>query len=194
MAKAKKVRISNNKIDEVVKVANTETTVSWNGIEFQVKKTVPLLDVIEIAHNASENVFSVSGVFAPEGAHILTSCGILEHYTNIELPASLEYRYDLIMRTDIMDVVLPYIDKDQLDQLMEDIASRVEHKRDMEVKGIERRIEGLTAALEQSVTNAAEAFSAFSREDMEKLIKAVGDLGALDEEKLMRAYMATSKE
>lgn len=189
MAKSKKVRISNNKIESIIKAQCSETDVSWNDIEFTVKNSVPLKSILEIAHNASSNVFSESGVYAPEGGVILMRCGILEHYTNLELPDSLEARYDFVMRTDIIPAVTAFIDGEQLRLLEEAVEERIAHKRDVEVKGVERRVQEAAKALDESVAKIAGVFEGFGKEDMARMLSAI-EGGKLDEEKLVRAYMA----
>lgn len=193
MAKSKKVRISNNVVEKSVNAQNEATNVSWGGIDFVVKKTVPLEDEIAIIVSSVENVFLEDETYMPEAAEMTMCVLIVEKYTNVEMPEDIQKQYDLIFRTDFMNHVLENIDKSQVDRIVSAIDERVHHRRDCLVTGVEQRVQDAINSFEGSMSRLTDLFSGISHEDISMLTKSLGSLGSIDEEKLIRAYMEVTK-
>ena len=86
----------------------------------------------------------VSGCFAksdnrylPEVRDLFFRCSLVEFYTNIVLPESVEEKNQIVYGTDIIDLILQNIDRGQFRAIMDGIEKRVTYLVNTDMKRIE---------------------------------------------------------
>lgn len=170
-----------------------EEHVNWHGLKITIKHRVGLTDMMTIVQTATESAFSESGVFVPEVVEFAFHSGIIDKYTNVDLPENLEERYSLIYDSGIIDSVLQVADVDQLQSMEKAIHRKVKYACDSNLSLVNRKAEELLDAIGGVEAEMNKLFSKISPDEMEELVKAVSANG-LDEEAIVKAYLNQTKK
>ena len=181
MAKSEK-RISISVMDKIIKehFENT-TTEQWYGIEVQIKKTLSFTEMMEFVNDVVLSCFQEDGGFVPEVMDFAIRSNILSKYANFSLPDKLEHRYEIIYKTDIIDLVCSRINGAQLNEIVASINRKVEFLCDSNALMIKRQVNDLQARTEGM-------FNGISSDDIAKLANVLSS-GELDEGKIVEAYL-----
>lgn len=164
----------------------------WNGLTVEVKRVLDVKDAFALVKDVVDASFLENGTYVPEVADLALRVGVLERYANFSMPDNLERQYALAYATDAYDSVLPYVDSEQFAAIRYAIERKTDMLCDANVYAVQNDVNRLVESMEGLVQNMEAAFSGVSREDVAKIASAVGS-GAVDEEKLMKAYLAETK-
>lgn len=187
MAKVKKISI--NAFESVVK-ENFENTVTkeWFGIPVTITKTISFEDVVNFVAEVADNCFLSDGRYIPEAMHALINCGVVRHYTNINLPSSLSAAYELVMRSGIIDFVMPEINSDQYSDIIIAIRDKIEYACDTDVTEFRNSLLDMMASMTDLQDRTKELFGKISPDEIQTLLAAFGDDKAV-ENKVVDAYI-----
>ena len=191
MAK-KEARISINKLESVVN--RSVTTVPLAGsenTEIKIRFNLPLGEVLQFVEDVvSSCVDMENATYTPEIMWFSIYSSVLTRYANFNLPTNVEKQYDLIYNTDAVEQVMPYINKQQYDEIIEAIQARISHEcAVMENSAIEK-INDLVSRMNAYVAQSEAMFGGVDNADMSSLVRNLADIGKIDEEKLIKALVA----
>ena len=191
MAKVKKISI--NAFESVVK-ENFKNTVTkeWFGIPVTITKTISFEDVVNFVAEVADNCFLSDGRYIPEAMHALINCGVVRHYTNINLPSSLSAAYELVMRSGIIDFVMPEINSDQYSDIIIAIRDKIEYACDTDVTEFRNSLLDMMASMTDLQDRTKELFGKISPDEIQTLLAAFGDDKAVDN-KVVDAYIERQK-
>lgn len=180
MAKVKKISI--NAFESVVK-ENFENTVTkeWFGIPVTITKTISFEEVVNFVAEVADNCFLSNGRYIPEAMQALIDCGVVRHYTNINLPANLSSAYDLVMRSGIIDFIMPEINSNQYNDIIIAIRDKIEYVCDSNTAEFKRAMEKMTNSMNEIQETTKDLFDKVSPEDIQKIIGLYGDDHTIEE-------------
>lgn len=187
MAKVKKISI--NAFEKVVK-ENFENTVTkeWFGIPVTITKTISFEEVVNFVAEVADNCFLDDGRYIPEAMQALIDCGVVRHYTNISLPSSLSAAYELVMRSGILEFIMPEINNEQYSDIVIAIRDKIEYICDSNTAEFNRAMEKMTASMNEIQEATKDLFGKVSSEDVQKIIGMYGDERTV-EERIVEEYM-----
>lgn len=163
----------------------------WNGIEIAVKYTISLEDMLRLVN---ETVNSCSGaddgMYMPEVKQFAFRCGVISYYTNVSMPSKMEDKYLLAYRSGIFEAILPSLCTAQLEDIALSIDDKLDYICDGDLATIRNNMKSLTSIL----SGYQKAFDGIEKDDVKKLVSALGSDNALSEEKIVSAYIAQTKE
>lgn len=192
MAKAKKVSI--NAFEKAIKenIAPNVSTEEWCGLEVTITNTISLKDMMSLVAEVADNCFMDDGRYIPEVMQPLLDCGVVERYTNINLPGSLEARYDLVMRSGILDFILPKINSNQYNDIVVAVRDRIDYMCDTNVTEFRNSLTEMVTSMNMLQEKTAELFGNINPEEVHSLLDAFGDSKAV-EERVVDAYIEKQK-
>lgn len=172
MAKIK--RISASALERAVK-KNFDNVITdeWCGLNITITPTISLQDVFSLAAEVSTNCFSEDGQYVPEAMNALLSCGIVERYTNIDLPEDVTAKYELVMKSGLIDFVMARINEMQYTQIVEAIRDKVDYACDSKVAELSHSISQIMESIYALRKNAERMIGNFDIEDIRKVISAL---------------------
>ncbi len=187
MAKVKKISI--NAFESVVK-ENFENTVTkeWFGIPVTITKTISFEEVVNFVAEVADNCFLSDGRYIPEAMQALIDCGVVRHYTNINLPANLSSAYELVMRSGIIDFIMPEINSNQYSDIIIAIRDKIEYACDSNTAEFKHAMEKMTISMNEIQDATKDLFDKVSPEDIQKIIGVYGDDRSI-EEKVVGEYL-----
>ena len=187
MAKVKKISI--NAFEKVVKEKfNNTITDEWNGLDVVITHTIPLQEVMSLVSEVADNCFLEDGRYVPEVMQPLLDCGVVERYTNISLPGNLSARYELVMKSGIMDFILSRINSNQYNDIVVAIRDKLDYMCDSKTVEFNRAMDKMTASMNEIQESTKDLFSKISPDDIQKIIGAYGDERTI-EEKVVDEYI-----
>lgn len=188
-------RISITTLDKIMKEKCTSTkSVIWNDVEITVQRTLPYIDVLNFVNLVVRSCFDTeTNEYFPEVKAFAIRCCVLEKYANFSLPSNIERRYDLVYNTDAYETVIQHINANQFNEILDAIDKKVENLANANVAAINKQINTIYNMFNSLQEQFNEIFSGITPEDASKFMQTIAD-GKFDEEKLVQAYMAQSKE
>ena len=194
MSKTEK-RISINELEKIATQNYVPTkTIEWNGVEIIIKNTLSLHEVIDFVDGVSTRCFKQeTGAYMPEVKDFAIKCCIMQLYANFRLPSNVETRYDLVYRTDAVDVIVQYINKVQLEEIVDAINDKIDNIAQANIEMVNIQMNELYTSFNSLQEQMNSIFSGVKEDDMAKLLGAISE-GKLDEEKLVQAYMQSKKD
>ena len=192
MTKVKKVSI--NAFEKAIKenIAPNVSTEEWCGLEITITNTISLKDMMSLVAEVADNCFMDDGRYIPEVMQPLLDCGVVERYTNINLPGSLEARYDLVMRSGILDFILPKINSNQYNDIVVAVRDRIDYMCDTNVTEFRNSLTEMVTSMNMLQEKTAELFGNINPEEVHSLLDAFGDSKAV-EERVVDAYIEKQK-
>lgn len=188
-------KISVRAFDKIMKNTRiTEKSIEWNGIEINVKHTLSLNEVLAFVDGVTKSCFlSESNAYIPEIKTFAIKCCVLELYANFVLPTNVEHKYELVYNTDAFDVVIPHINMEQLNEIVDAINTKVDNLAQANIEAVQKQVYDMFSTLDNLQKQISDVFDGINSEDISKVIGAIADSG-LDEDKLVQAYMKHNQE
>ena len=91
--------------------------ITWCGYNVAIKRFISFTDMLCFAKSDNR--------YLPEVRDLFFRCSLVEFYTNIVLPESVEEKNQIVYGTDIIDLILQNIDRGQFRAIMDGIEKRV---------------------------------------------------------------------
>lgn len=186
MAKVKKISI--NAFESVVK-ENFENTVTkeWFGIPVTITKTISFEEVVNFVAEVADNCFLSDGRYIPEAMQALIDCGVVRHYTNINLPANLSSAYDLVMRSGIAEFIKTEINCDQYNDIITAIRDKIEYSCDANTAEFRQVMNRMTESVNDIQETTKDLFDKVSLDDIQKIVSMYDD--NVVEERVVGEYL-----
>ncbi len=160
--------------------------------EIIVKRNLSLTEMIGFVDGVVKSCFREdSNKYMPELKDFALRIGIINFYTNIELPEDSIEQYDFLTHSDIIDVVLGLIDSVQFSEMINAIDKRIEHTANANISVMEKQMYDL----QHAIASVTEQFGAlFEGVDMNVMnaIASSYSSGEISPEKLFAAYKASA--
>lgn len=191
MAKVKKISI--NAFESVVK-ENFENTVTkeWFGIPVTITKTISFEEVVNFVAEVADNCFLSDGRYIPEAMQALIDYGVVRHYTNINLPANLSSAYELVMRSGIIDFIMPEINSNQYNDIIIAIRDKIEYSCDTNVAEFRNSLSDMMASMTNLQDKTKELFGKISPDEIQALLSAFGSEKII-EDRIVDTYIEKKK-
>lgn len=190
----KEKRVSINALENIAETQFQNTiTKEWFDIEISIKKVLPLTEMMELVQEITEACFTTDGTFVPEIMDFAIKSGVMTHYANFTLPTNLEKQYWLVYNTDAFDVVSEYIDKVQLQEIVDAANRKIEYMCDTDIVETKAKLNELYAAFEKMGEQFSDIFNGVNADDVHRVINTISESG-LDEGKIVAAYLENMKK
>lgn len=178
----------NNAINDVyMPVTETE----WNGLTLYVKKNISFKETLDFVKYVTELCFAEdTHEYLPEARDLAIKIFLIQHYTNIDLPDSLEERNKFIYETDIVQTVLNFVNPYQFNEIIRAIDLKIDYMADANIEAINNKMDELYKSFEELSNSLETVFGGINEDSMVDLVNAIKD-GRLDEGKLVEAYFDT---
>jgi len=188
-------KISINALENATKENySPATTVDWCGLGVVIKRNLTLSEMLIFVDSAVKACFSEPvGVYMPELKDYAIRAMAIELYTNLSTPSDLHKKYDLLYSSDIWHTVLSNIDKDQFNEMLTAIDAKIENIANANVSLINKQVSDLYSSIENIQTQLSSLFDGIGADDVRNLVGAIAN-GGIDEEKLIKAYMANRED
>lgn len=188
MAKKEK-KVSIALFDKIAKEHfNNEVTIQWHDAEVNVKRSLPMREVLAFVDDVVESCFHDQYGFMPEVKNFAIRSNVLSRYANFALPDNLEHRYQMVYCTDAVDAVCEVINTTQLQEIEDAIEDKIQFNCDTRTVELQKRIEQAADAIDELRNNVESIFSGVTQDDIRTLMGAITESG-LDEQKIVKAYM-----
>lgn len=188
---AKMKRVSVNEFENMVKdLGNNFEEVEYNGLNFIITNTISLKDMLSLVAEVAENCFMEDGRFMPEVMQPLLDCGVVERYTNITLPKNLEYRYELVSKSGVLDFIMTKINTNQYNDIVLAVRDKLEYMSDVNIDRVKRTIDSMVDSLTSIQESVGSLFDGVTREDIMAVIGSTSNATSV-EENIMRRYISS---
>lgn len=150
MAKKNEKKVSVAEIESVMKeqFSKNTKTADWYGIEIEYKESIPMDKMVEFVDNVAGGCFGEDGEYLPEFKSFLIDAYMMEYYTNVRLPQSIEKQYVIFAQTDLADMIRQMIDKKQYFAILEAIDEKIAYIRDADVVATKQNVTKLITQIE----------------------------------------------
>ena len=119
-------KLSVSKLEAACKKLSKYTTVEIaDGCVLTVKRTIGMQEMLELTGRVLEGCI-IDGSYTPALKSFLIKKHVLEAYTNISLPQSIEKQYELIYGIPSLSLVFEKVDKAQLEEITEAVDASLE--------------------------------------------------------------------
>ena len=192
MAKVTKAkRVSVNTLERIAKEYTNEEIVEWNGVEVKIIRTLPLGGVLRFVDSVVRSCyFEDTGEYYPEIKEFAIRSNILDTYANFTMPSNAEKQYELVYCTGAVEMVLEYINTDQLHEITTAIDAKIAYYKDINTRGAQRKLDEMITQLELM----HEKIAAISEVTPEELRGIVDAIGSVDEATLARAVFVEGRK
>lgn len=184
--------MSENKVlfEEVLNAADSEvtsTTITWNGLDIDVKKTISLTEAVVLVDNVVHASYSsATGEYRPDFQHFAFEAAIITFFTNIELSNDSSIVYQIIYGTSLFDVIRQSISQKQLSMLHAAVEKRVNYLNNSNIERIAKEINKLVDSMNAFDEEAKRLLQGVSQEDINKIMSAFSS-GEFNMDKLVTA-------
>lgn len=168
-------------------------TITWNGVNIAVKRTIGLKDAIAMVDDIVDMSFLDDGTYVPHMTDFATRINVVFRYTDFALPEDIEQQYELIYATSLYLDVARHIDTIQTNDLMLAAERKIDMLCDADVLAVRHGIEKLLSTLEGLEQKMESTFSGVSGEDVANLTSAVKK-DTVDEAKIVEALLKAQRK
>lgn len=164
------------------------TTVEWNGLNIIIKRTISIQEMFTAADLISHACFAAEDdSYQPENKDFAIRNYVMELYTNVTLPADTEKRYYMLYKSDLFNVVLEHINKQQFNTMLRAVDEKVDYAVRAQLDGMQRQAGDLIREIRHVSDQISSIFKDISGDDVNKLVETL--VSGIDENKLAEAYI-----
>ena len=183
-------KISFEKIEEIMNERFfVVDTMDWYGVEVEVKSLIPFALASELVRRIADACFSDDGEYMPEVSDFALRLGVIEAYTNIELPDNVEEQNRLLYGTDLWEDIISLIYDAQFNMIVQSVNQRVSYRLDTNKAAFERGVNEVMDGLMQLGEQFNTVMADVEPGDVKRMIEAIGENG-IDEEKIVKAVVS----
>lgn len=175
-------------LNTIGKEENTEYVVKERTNDFVVKDHLSFDEMMHFVDNVVTSCFDTkTGEYRPEVMDFAIRINTLRCYTDIELPTSMDEKYEMAVASGIVEEVLEYINRPQYLNMVSSIEAKVQNVADSHVHELLKRFDQVATSLESVMSGMESMFSGITTEDISKVMGAFSDSSGW-EDKLIKAY------
>lgn len=165
-----------------------EVETEWGGTVITVKHYLSVFNMMQFTDGVVRSCFIAdTGEYVPEVKDFAIRCAILEYYANIELPAEIEAKCDLVYGTNIVAFVLQYANGEQFNNMRDAIDAKVDNMAQANIEAMNKQMMEIAAGLKDLEKKLEDVFSGVDSNTVSKIAGALAN-GAFDERKLVQAF------
>lgn len=165
----------------------TSTTITWNGLDIEVKKTISLTEAVILVDNVvSASYSSTTGEYRPDFQHFTFEAAIITFFTNIELSNDSNAIYQILYGTSLFDTIRQSISQKQLSMLHTAVEKRVNYLNNSNIERVAKEINRLIDSMNAFDEEAKRLLEGISQEDINKIMSAFSS-GEFNMDKLVTA-------
>ena len=186
MSDTKKISIS--AIDRVIKEKHeANKSVVWNGLEFTVKRTLGLKETLAFVDKIVSACFmDETNEYLPEVEDFAVRCAVVESYSDVRLPDSIEHKHKILYCTDLYIVILSNIDNVQFNELLSAARNKIGRIADANISALQKEVSLAAKMVSDTAEKIASLFDGIDEGDIQKVIRSIGESEPIDEEKIVR--------
>jgi len=185
-------RVSVNKFEQALNKDNivTDTLAGTEGVTFQVKKTIGLSDMVLFVQEVVEAcVDAETGDYIPEAFDFAIRVGVLTHYANFAMPASMEKQYTLVYDTKAFEQVMEYVNQCQFNDIIQAINKKIKYMLDVMSASAITKIHEVIDKFNEIAETGNAVFGNSSPEELSKFIGGVSKLKDMNEAEIAKAVI-----
>lgn len=91
--------------------------IPWHDTFVYVKSIIPFSEMIGMVEYIVNSCLSKDGLFMPEFLDFSLRVCVLNYYSLVELPESIEDKFYIVYQSDIYDTVIKHINKGQIESI-----------------------------------------------------------------------------
>lgn len=168
-------------------------TITWNGVEITVRRTIGLKDAIAMVDDIVDMSFLEDGTYVPHMTDFATRINALSRYTDFSLPEDIEQQYELVYSTSLYEEMTYHINMKQLGELVLAAERKIDMLCDADVLAVRHGIEKLLSTLEGLAQKMENTFNGVSGEEVANLAGAVKK-DTVDEAKIVEALLKAQRK
>ena len=158
----------------------------WFGHQLIVRTYITQTEMEQFVDNIVNASFdSDTGDYAPERRDFMYRyCEIL-FFTNVEMPTDVEQAYRIVYATDLNHIIEETARYWQRADIQKAIEDKIQYRLDKDLDHLEVEMNKLT----DGIAKVRESFASIDKDDIQRLLSAIGNGVNLDEEKLVKAFI-----
>lgn len=186
--------ISISSMDKIMKNIEESVTIDFYGEELIIKKYLSFDEMIKFVNEIVNGCFDgEQGIYMPEVKDFLTDINTVLYYSNVRLPEDIRHRYDILIKTDLVEIIKQSIDYGQYDSMMYAISEKIDSRLNINEQLFNNKISIAMSSIETLTNNIKDLFDGIDADDIKNLLNALNN-NAFDEEKLVEAYMKSKEQ
>lgn len=164
--------------------------VGWLGYTIHIKHVLDFAEMMSFVNGVVSGCFAKSdNHYMPEVRDFYLRYFIVESYTNIELPDSIEEKNQVLYGSNLVDTVLCNVDMGQYHAIVSAIDKKIAYFVNANVKQITDEVNLVSSHLNKLYDDLSETFSGIDRDTITSIANAISG-GVIDEKKLVEAVIA----
>lgn len=178
MAKKEQKRLSINTVEKVMKdtseasdLGSLEEIIDWHGCEVHVKKIISFDDAVEFINDVVKSSYDENGEYRHELKQIAIFRNTLTKYANFPNDAKLEFWFDLMSKTLVMNTITDHIHYGQYHSIIAAAESKVDLINNSNIKAIERDASLAVQKIEELASGMNEMMSGVDANDVSMFIQ-----------------------
>ena len=188
MGKSNMISISS--MDKIMKNIEESVTIDFCGEELIIKKYLSFDEMIKFVNEIVNGCFDgEQGIYMPEVKDFLTDINTVLYYSNVRLPEDIRHRYDILIKTDLVDIIKQSINYDQYDSMMYAISDKIDSRLNTNEQLFNNKVASIMSSIEILSNNIKDVFGNIDQEDVKNMLSAMVN-NQLDEGKLVDAYLS----
>lgn len=182
---------TNEQVSNLLKTINGEysNTVkkTWQGMTFEIKRVLSFAEMTEFIDSVMSLCFSDSYLYLPEVRDFAINSCIIDYYTNIDIVDDVNTRYNTIYCTNLIEQIKKEINTNQLDNILDALDEKIDYRVSTNIDALLSQVDNIVQTLENFAQKAQDSFKDLTPDDIKGFVSSINS-GALDEEKIVKAY------
>ena len=182
---------TNEQVSNLLKTINGEysNTVkkTWQGMTVEIKRVLSFAEMTEFIDSVMSLCFSDSYLYLPEVRDFAINSCIIDYYTNIDIVDDVNIRYNTIYCTNLIEQIKKEINTNQLDNILDALDEKIDYRVSTNIDAILSQVDNIVQTLENFAQKAQDSFKDLTPDDIKGFVSSINS-GALDEEKIVKAY------
>jgi transcriptional regulator of heat shock response len=182
---------TNEQVSNLLKTINGEysNTVkkTWQGMTFEIKRVLSFAEMTEFIDSVMSLCFSDSYLYLPEVRDFAINSCIIDYYTNIDIVDDVNIRYNTIYCTNLIEQIKKEINTNQLDNILDALDEKIDYRVSTNIDALLSQVDNIVQTLENFAQKAQDSFKDLTPDDIKGFVSSINK-GALDEEKIVKAY------
>ncbi len=170
---------------------NTKT-ISWCGLNLKINHCISLENMFEFVDSVVKSCFNdEDNSFLPEAKDFAIRVYTVEFYSNISLPSSVQEKYNILYRTDLVNTIKDNIDDAQFHSILQSINEKISYIAQTNIEMITKQVNNLYESLNNLSEQFENIYKGVDETSLNKVINILGN-GGFDEDKLVEAIISHS--
>lgn len=182
---------TNEQVSNLLKTINGEysNTVkkTWQGMTFEIKRVLSFAEMTEFIDSVMSLCFSDSYLYLPEVRDFAINSCIIDYYTNIDIVDDVNIRYNTIYCTNLIEQIKKEINTNQLNNIIDALDEKIDYRVSTNIDALLSQVDNIVQTLENFAQKAQDSFKDLTPDDIKGFVSSINN-GALDEEKIVKAY------